>query len=182
MRPILQFAPAAAFYIFALAAQVSGFTSSAVAGFLAMAATVLLFLPACHHSHVWHKARKSDGKQGLDSWYFIAPCLALAMLAIAGAAYGFGLRSISSQEITSGKGDQPTAPVVMAVKPQPEFLKNISFSRDSKLPLGISATVASTTDRLRILIEVSGVFVHSSYSEPQSVQIQELKDLEPVLN
>jgi hypothetical protein len=37
------------------------------------------------------------GVSKLGSWYFIVPCLALAILAIAGAAYGLGLRSALSR-------------------------------------------------------------------------------------
>jgi hypothetical protein len=95
MRRLVEFGPSAAFYIFALAAQMSGIVNPSIALALAAIATLLLFVPACHHSYAWHKTRKGNGAMGLDSWYFIAPCLALAMIGLAGAAYGFGLRSAS---------------------------------------------------------------------------------------
>jgi hypothetical protein len=41
----------------------------------------------------WHSRRVASGKRGVDSWYFIALAAVVAMIAIAGAAYGIGLRS-----------------------------------------------------------------------------------------
>jgi len=46
MRKLTEYAPSAAFYIFALAAQVSGFTSPTVAVLLFIVATLLLAVPA----------------------------------------------------------------------------------------------------------------------------------------
>jgi hypothetical protein len=89
----IEFLPAAAFYVLALAAQVSGYTSTTVALVLAGIATIMLFVPGCYHVKRWHLRRKEAGMAGLASWYFIAPCMMIALLAIAGAAYGFGLRS-----------------------------------------------------------------------------------------
>jgi hypothetical protein len=94
MANLVRYLPSAAFYVFALAAQVSGFTSPTVALLLATVGTIFLTLPACHRAKIWHDSRKDRGMVGLDSWYFIAPCLVVAALAIAGAAYGFGLRSV----------------------------------------------------------------------------------------
>lgn len=95
---ILGYLPSAAFYILALAAQVSGYTSTTVALSLAAIATLMLMVPAGYQSSLWHNARKSDGRRGLDSWFFIAPCLVIAILAVAGAAYGIGLRSSSNAD------------------------------------------------------------------------------------
>jgi hypothetical protein len=41
----------------------------------------------------WHSRRKAVGKRGVDSWYFIALSLVVAMVAIGVAAYGVGLRA-----------------------------------------------------------------------------------------
>jgi hypothetical protein len=109
MPSFLQFAPAAAFYLFSLAATVSGFVSHRVAFLLAIVGTVLLLVPAWHHSRVWHMARKSDGRSGLDSWYFIAPCLAVAVVALAAAGFGIGLRSATKIATTSFVIGPPTA-------------------------------------------------------------------------
>jgi hypothetical protein len=45
MRKLTEYAPSAAFYIFALAAQVSGFTSPTIAVLLFIVATLLLVIP-----------------------------------------------------------------------------------------------------------------------------------------
>jgi hypothetical protein len=41
----------------------------------------------------WHRKRISVGKRGMDSWYFIALAVVVAIGAIGAAAYGIGLRS-----------------------------------------------------------------------------------------
>ena len=41
----------------------------------------------------WHRRERAAKKLGMASWYFIAPCLVVAALAIAAGAYGIGLRS-----------------------------------------------------------------------------------------
>jgi hypothetical protein len=147
MRRLLEFGPTAAFYLFALAAQVSGYVSPTVALALAIIGTLFLFVPACHHSHVWHKSRKSNGRRGLDSWYFIAPCLVILVLGAAGAAYGFGLRA-------SAAPDSP--PTAQPVREQ--FLKDAvlaAWSDNPKEPLMFLGTPILTTDRLRVLVEYS---------------------------
>jgi hypothetical protein len=116
MARIVGFLPSAAFYVLALAAQVSGYTSTTVALILAAMATVMLLIPACHHGGRWHKARKSSGRGGLDSWYFIVPCLVTALLAAIGGAYGIGLRSsvqVTDQSIPTSS--TPPAPADVPV-------------------------------------------------------------------
>ncbi len=93
MADLLRYLPTGALYVFALAAQVSGYTSPTVALLLAVVGTIFLTLPTCHHAKKWHDGRRRRGMAGLESWYFIVPCLVVAAVAIAGAAYGFGLRS-----------------------------------------------------------------------------------------
>lgn len=41
----------------------------------------------------WHSKRVAAGKRGVDSWYFIALSVVVAIVAVGGAAYGVGLRS-----------------------------------------------------------------------------------------
>lgn len=84
---------AAGFYLLAMAAQMSGFTSPAVALVLTAIATVFLMMPACHRAKKWHDARKETGMAALDSWYFIGGCGVVAVLLLAAAAYGLGLRN-----------------------------------------------------------------------------------------
>ena len=173
MRRLLEFGPSAAFYIFALAAQVSGYTSPTIALILAMIATLLLFIPACHHSHVWHKARKSSGRQGLDSWYFIAPCLVIVILGAAGAAYGFGLRAAAIP------GDINRGPPARSVS-QPakeEFLKNATlipgFGKDEP-PLIFGGTSTLTAERLRVFVDYSSY--RSGWMQRVRIPIGEMKD------
>jgi hypothetical protein len=89
----IRLALSAAFYLLALAATMSGLVSKGASLVLALIATALLVWAAYHYLREWHTAKKIDGRRGLDSWYFIAPCLLIVVLAAAGAAYGLGLRS-----------------------------------------------------------------------------------------
>jgi hypothetical protein len=101
----IRLALSAAFYLLALAATMSGLISQWFAAVLAVIATALLVWAGYHYAREWHIAKKNDGKQGLDSWYFIAPCLGVAIIAIAAAAYGFGLRSSAGIDTAKAKSD-----------------------------------------------------------------------------
>jgi hypothetical protein len=46
----------------------------------------------------WHRKRTAGGKRGLDSWYFIALSFLIAVIAVGGAAYGIGLRSVGVKQ------------------------------------------------------------------------------------
>jgi hypothetical protein len=63
--------PAAALWLIALAAQVSGFTSAAIAFALAGVALFILVAPAYHHSRKWHEARRKAGKPALGPSHLI---------------------------------------------------------------------------------------------------------------
>jgi hypothetical protein len=167
---IVSFLPSAAFYVFALAAQVSGYTSSTGAAVLATLATLMLFIPGCHYGNQWHRKRKSSGRSGLDSWYFIVPCLALALIGLVGAAYGVGLRSSSSTEEKATALPNPHAE---------EFIKNgtliLGFNFDgSEVPLAFGGTATLTTERLRVLVDYSAY--RSGWMSRVRVPIGEIKD------
>jgi hypothetical protein len=168
MSEIMEFLPAAAFYLLALAAQVSGYTSPTVAIGIAGIATAMLLIPAIHHSHRWHLLRKSDGRWGLDSWYFIAPCLVIAMIAVGGAAYGLGLRSSA-----------PTAGVSAAAatsNSREEFLKNtaVTIGLGDEMPIGFGGTSTLTTERLRVFVDYS--MYRSGWMSRVRVPIGEISD------
>src|ERR1700730_14072211 len=67
MRKLTEFAPSAGFYILALAAQVSGFTSLPVAGALFVVATLLLAVPARNYLRGWF-GRFSTGEMSLHDF------------------------------------------------------------------------------------------------------------------
>jgi hypothetical protein len=114
----IRLALSAAFYLLALAATMSGIVNQLIAILLGMIATALLIWASYHRALEWHQAKKNDRKRGLDSWYFIAPCLALAVLAAAVAAYGFGLRSASAHAEPQAKIDTTPPPTQMALRRQ----------------------------------------------------------------
>jgi hypothetical protein len=63
---------AAAFYILALAAQLSGFTSSAIAWALAVVATLFLGWSIYHFVLEWHRSERQVGRRGVEPWHFLA--------------------------------------------------------------------------------------------------------------
>lgn len=79
MQIAIRYFPSAAFYVLALAAQVSGYTSPTVAIVLAGVATLMLLVPACYHTHGWHKRRLAAGNRGLEPIYVIAFGLVIAL-------------------------------------------------------------------------------------------------------
>lgn len=68
MADLLKLAPAAAFYLLALAAQFSGFTSAQVALLLALVGTLLLIWPALNWLAAWltRRGRRDDREESLD--------------------------------------------------------------------------------------------------------------------
>src|SRR5262245_26392658 len=85
MGRLLEFAPSAAFYLLALAAQLSGYTNPMMALGLAVIATACLAIPAGHHARAWHRARRASGRMTLEPSHLIwfgfvgaAVCLAIA--------------------------------------------------------------------------------------------------------
>lgn len=177
MPYVVQYGPAAAFYILAMAAQLSDYHSSSAALILAVIATVLLIIPGGHHARKWHNGRREIGVAGLDSWYFIAPCLMVAILAIASAAYGIGLRSANGIHAPDSKTDvpQPRPSTAAGIKSAPAFLKNISISSHSLAPLAFVGTVSATTDRLRFYVDASPRFF-GQFDGTFRAQISESRD------
>jgi hypothetical protein len=65
----------------------------------------------------------------LGSWYFILPCLALAVLGIAGAAYGFGLRASLPIDVAN-KGDAAAPTAQMQQTSAPPTIKDAYIDWD----------------------------------------------------
>jgi hypothetical protein len=86
MAKLLQFGPAAFFYLLALAAQVSGYTSPTVAIILAALGTVWLIGSGVYH---WHVYRFRIGKPGVDAAHLITVGLvgAASFLLLAAGGY-----------------------------------------------------------------------------------------------
>src|ERR1700739_4808256 len=52
----------------------------------------------------WHRKMVSQGKRGLDSWYFISLAAVVAIIAIATMAYGIGRRTVGPARETISQG------------------------------------------------------------------------------
>jgi len=101
-------------YLYALAPgifdrglQVSGIQYLPLAFVLWGLTALLLGAAIVHDVGQWHMKRRAAGMAGLDSWYFIIPCLLIAALAVGAAAYGLGMRSAAAKDdakITAGMG------------------------------------------------------------------------------
>jgi hypothetical protein len=62
----------------------------------------------------WHRRQRTAKKLGMASWQFIALCFAIALIAVAGGAYGLGLKFASnaadaSQDVTTKPNAPPQA-------------------------------------------------------------------------
>lgn len=60
---------------FALAAQLSGFTNTAMALALVAVAAFFLIAPICHHAHAWHKRRIQAGLRSVEPSQILAAAL-----------------------------------------------------------------------------------------------------------
>jgi hypothetical protein len=125
----------------------------------------------------WHRKQRAANKPGMASLPFIVLCFLIAIIAVGGAAYGLGMRT-SAQAIPLEKASEPAAKAITG-KPQPEYLRNIQFSWDSQLPLGVSFVPTTTTDRLRFYVDASPRMLGvPSHDKPTyRAQIGELKDI-----
>jgi hypothetical protein len=126
----IRFGWSAAFYLLALAATMSGLVSKGAALMFALIGTAFLFWASFHFLREWHAAKKNDGRRGLDSWYFIAACLVVAILAVAGAAYGVGLRSSGSAGQSQTTSPQPLASESSSQAQIAELQKELAAARD----------------------------------------------------
>ena len=86
LADFLGYGPGAFFYLLALTAQMSGYTSPPIAILLAIIGTLWLL---GHWMHKWHQRRTTAGKAGVDPSYVIAWCLigATILLAVASGTY-----------------------------------------------------------------------------------------------
>src|ERR1700748_2596610 len=71
---------------------------STVALILGTIGTVMLLVPACHHTRVWHSGRKELGGDGLDSWWIIGASAVVAIIAISAMFFGLGLRAATKPQ------------------------------------------------------------------------------------
>ena len=94
INPRVLFALGIVPFLFNTGLQVSGINNALVTAICWIMAGLILALAAAEYTRKWNIARREAGLAGLDSWYFIAPCLVIAALAMAGAAYGLGVRSM----------------------------------------------------------------------------------------
>jgi hypothetical protein len=124
----------------------------------------------------WHRKRMAKGKRGVDSWYFIALTFIVAALAIGGAAYGLGLRSVVSGEIPNKAITSVAQPVT--AQPQSQFIKNISLQSDLRSPLQLSARYAVTDQRLQLFVDI----FHSPDNPKSNFQRFKIKDFVDVVD
>jgi hypothetical protein len=54
----------------------------------------------------WHRRQRAAKKLGMASFYFIVPCFVVALIAIAAAAYGIGLRGMMIPPIAAAVSEQ----------------------------------------------------------------------------
>jgi hypothetical protein len=115
---------AAAFYLYALAAQVSGGTSTLLAVVLAIAGTIAIFFPTHHHAKAWYMSRPNRARPQVELPASIIIALVAAWLVFTGAVGIVLWRQYwqPSQGINIGVHES-LAPAVSAPAPEPTIPK-----------------------------------------------------------
>lgn len=85
-------------FIHSVAANIAATGVGSLADMIGFA---LLVVAALTWGTSWHRKRITEGRRGMDSWYFIALAGGIAAIAIFGAAYGIGLRSVATSVAAS---------------------------------------------------------------------------------
>jgi hypothetical protein len=119
-----------------------------------------------------------SGLTKLGTWYFIIPCLAVAVIAIAGAAYGLGLKS-STASTSLLLAPEKTA----AASNQPSYVGNIRFNSgigDNSVVL-LEFKANDYMDRLRVYVEFSSSqhisTIPAVWGPKYKIQIADLRDV-----
>jgi hypothetical protein len=110
-----------------------------------------------------YRSRKEirAGAARLGSWYFILPCLVVTVIAIAGAAYGIGLRSATSEHTpdTTAKGTPPqdqltaAAPQVGSVLVSARYYSAKNKEEVAAFLDQISNAINKTADQMLVLAQ-----------------------------
>ncbi len=122
MVRILEWFPSGAFYILALAAQVSGYTSPIVALLLAAFGTLMLLIPACYHARHWHKRRIEGGRRSVEPTHLLVIGLVgivvFAVISLGAVIWQYSIssRSTESETITVTVQTTPSTPTKDANK------------------------------------------------------------------
>lgn len=98
-------------FLFNAGLQVSGYNNFTVSLICWSLVVLILILAGIDYIRKRHRVRWENGLVSLESWYFIAPCLLAAILGIAGAAYGLGLRTSSNSSPLLERGESASPAV-----------------------------------------------------------------------
>jgi hypothetical protein len=171
LNPIVLLALAAVPFLFNTGLQVSGYNNATVTAICWSLAGIILVWAGIEYGRKWNAFRRGKGLAGLESWYFIVPCLVVAVLAIAGAAYGFGLRTVAPSDDRKGSTAQTASQPA-----KEEFLKNVAITigLGDEMPVGFGGTATLTTERLRIFVDYS--MYRSGWMSRVRVPIGEVRD------
>lgn len=129
----------------------------------------------------WHRRERAAKRLGMASWYFIAPCVLIAIIAVAGAAFGLGLRSASSPKT------EPVSRSAPLTIPQNTYLKDVYIYAGQDLGKGASpqnprfvAKFTRNGQRARFYVEDRyyplGLFGASAWMRTPQVQLTEYKE------
>jgi hypothetical protein len=114
--------PGIAIWCIAMAAQMSGYTNTAIALGLIGLAVFVLVAPAIHHAHAWHKRRKEAGLRSVDHAHLLfiglGGIILFAGIALAGVILQPRGKPLTGQEASA---PQPTSPQSQTAHPDPFY-------------------------------------------------------------
>jgi hypothetical protein len=132
----------------------------------------------------WHRRQRAAKKLGMASLYFIIPCLAVGIIAVAAAAFGFGLREMKAHPTTEGGTGQTEIDLysgkpVATANPYPQsILTSRYYSRKNK------EDVADIIDKANDVINKQGkdIFSLSEIAINRSPWDSPTADLPPMID
>jgi hypothetical protein len=115
----------------------------------------------------WHRRQRAAKKPGMGSLSFIIICFAVALVAVAGGAYGLGQKF--------GQGTTKPTETTQVLK-KDEYLNNpaLTIGTDDQMPLALGGTSAITTVRLRVFVDYASH--RSGWMSRVRAPIGEIKD------
>jgi hypothetical protein len=156
---------AAAFYLLALAAQVSGFTNGWVALGLAAIATMIAAVPSWHHAHEWHEQRVTAGKLALEPWHLIAAGLigvvVFVAIAIGGVIWQFSKPNVVVERSFG------FAEALQPQKPQPLRKRLTSYDVEQR-ERAIDTILALLDPKLMQISKEGEILNHAIYDDIQN--------------
>lgn len=168
-HPAVLAALAAVPFLFNTGLQVSGYNNSIVTAVCWSLAGLILALAGIEYARKWNVVRREKGVAGLESWYFIIPCFVIAVIAVAGAAYGVGLRSNLPPDVSKKAGSDQKHATVLISNPR------VAILEEGNVLISLTGSFVRNGTLARVYVEIG--YVNIPNDKPvRRVKVAEVKD------